>query len=67
MEFMTVFPQKTKKIKVRCIECFNMHQEDKSKEHYFCLKFRDYINHEIFKKIECNEFNPLDLDQLNRY
>jgi hypothetical protein len=25
---------------VRCLECYNMHQIDKTKEHYFCLKAR---------------------------
>lgn len=52
--------------KVRCIECFYVHQEDKNKEHYFCLKVRDYIKHEIDRKIGCNEYKPLSSSQPRR-
>jgi hypothetical protein len=44
MEFMNAFTQKFKQINGRCIGCLYMHQEDKTKDHYFCLKARDNIN-----------------------
>ena len=59
MGFSEAFIQKLEPIKVRCIECFYMHQEEKTKNHYFCLKARDFIEHKLNKKIECRAYKPL--------
>lgn len=40
---------------VRCIDCHYMHQQDRTKDHYFCLETRDYIYHEIDKDITCEK------------
>lgn len=58
MENSYVFYQKPKQIKVRCIECLHMHQEEKTKDHYFCLQGRDFIEHKIDKKIKCEAYKP---------
>jgi hypothetical protein len=35
-----------------------MHQEEKTKDHYFCLHGRDFIEHKIDKKINCEAYKP---------
>lgn len=45
----------------RCLECDNMHQPRRDKDLYFCLKARDYIEHEIDENIGCNGYQPLGM------
>ena len=66
MEFINAFVQKRVR-KVSCIECLYVHQSDKTKDRYFCLKARDYIEHEIDGKIGCTEFKSLSSSRMRRY
>jgi hypothetical protein len=56
MEVSYFFEPKEKRIKVRCMECLHIHQEDKTKEMFFCLKARDFVEHKLDKKIKCESF-----------
>jgi hypothetical protein len=47
----------------RCHECNYMHQPNNDKEHYFCLKKRDYIERDIDKNIRCRDYQPLSKDK----
>ncbi|MFC1802713.1 hypothetical protein ACFL0D_01975 [Thermoproteota archaeon] len=44
---------------VRCLECYYMHQPDRTKDQYFCLKARDYIEHDIDENIGCKGYKHL--------
>jgi len=37
-----------------------MHQIDRAKEQYFCLKARDYIEHEIDENIGCKGYENIN-------
>ena len=40
----------------RCLDCEHMHHPDKGRDLYFCLKTRDYIEHDVKQLINCSEF-----------
>jgi len=44
---------------VRCLECEHMHQQDRTKERFFCINARDYIDHEIDEKTKCKGYEQL--------
>jgi len=40
----------------RCLDCEHMHQPEKGRDLYFCLKTRDYIDHMVDDLFNCQEF-----------
>ena len=40
----------------RCLDCEHMHQPEKGRDLYFCLKTRDYIDHKVEDLFNCQEF-----------
>ena len=46
---------------VRCFECNHLHQEEQNKDLFFCLKAREYIEHEIDDTIGCKVFQKLQI------
>ena len=46
-------------VMVRCLECENMHQQKRFKNHFLCFITGKRIEHEIDEIIWCNEYQPM--------
>ena len=49
---------------VRCLDCYHMHQQDRTKDLYFCLKTREYLDHKIDQEINCDKY---EAKTVNKY